>query len=138
MARNITHDIVASISGEDISYPKARILIDDKGNAAVFSEPGQPPSREFHITEESPMRAQKVTLETDIGRVVYRRRGSACSWALAKCRVPTKLLAGRWPEPEPEFTEGGDVSGSVSKTVDEPQRVLSAEELRKKMTGGKA
>lgn len=101
MARRITHDTVAVIQGEDFKYVKARLLFDSEGNAAVFVDKSGP-DRVFHVEDKSRMVGQRVTLQTDIGQVKYRRTGSGCSWPMARCRVATKQLAAKWPESSQE------------------------------------
>lgn len=93
MTRQITHDIIARITHPEWAEKKARLLIADTGEAAVFTSKAAP-VRTFTF-EDLNVNKGVIFLEGG-GEVRFRRVGSSCSWALAKCQV--KSLASFWPE----------------------------------------
>lgn len=96
---NITRDLIATVTGPGWSYGLARVLIDDSTNmAAVFVPPGSAPVQTFSVTQATVQGGTgTVTLaDGSIGKVVFRRRGAGCSFALAKCQVSTLILSQRW------------------------------------------
>lgn len=90
----IKRDIVATIQGPGWSYGMSRVLIDKDGLAAVFVTADGPPAQTFTVVEDRP--GGGVGKTDDGGVVKYRRRGSSCSYKLAKCQTSTKTLVGRW------------------------------------------
>lgn len=82
---------------------QARLLVDDAGNAAIFTAPenlGDPvggPIVTGRMVGQFRMRGE---IDTPDGVVKVQRRGSSCSWAFAKCRVKTAELVALWPKPD--------------------------------------
>lgn len=100
MTRKIKHDIIARVTHPDWAVRKARLLISDTGEAAVFTRKGAPD----HVMRFDELNVHKgsMTLAAEGDEnpvtVTFRRVGSSCSWALAKCQVAS--LASFWPEDE--------------------------------------
>jgi hypothetical protein len=96
--RTITRDLIVTITGPGWQYAQARMLTDNAGNAAIFVAK-QPPVRVLKLTDGSKVNPGHGTLALaeDGGDVRYRRRGSSCSWPIAKCNVSTEGLAVLWP-----------------------------------------
>lgn len=95
MEHTITRDIIATVTGPGWNYGIARILIDDQGNAAVFVPPAvNGPVQTFAVAQTLPSRGTGLT--EDGGQVTWRRRGSGCSFKLAKCHMTTSQLSPHW------------------------------------------
>ena len=90
---DITHDIIAAVSGPGWKYGLSRILIDDAGNGAVFIAGSQKPFAEFQVTM---VNASRGTGQNSDGEITWRRRGSSCQYKLAKCRVNTATITEWW------------------------------------------
>lgn len=95
MARTITRDVIAQVSGPGWNYGLARILIDDSGTAAVFVPPAtNGPVYTFTTNLTQPGRGTGIT--EDGGQVSWRRRGSGCGFKLANCQISREELAEYW------------------------------------------
>ena len=93
MARNITQDMIVKVTHPDFELRRARLLIADDGTAAVFTKKAAP----THVLRYSDINVMRGTMTLEDGREVrFRRVGSSCTYALAKCQV--KSLASYWPE----------------------------------------
>lgn len=104
---NITHDIIASVSGPGWKYGLSRILVDEDGNGAVFIAGSEELFAFFTVNTLSTSRG---TGENEDGEIMWRRRGSSCQFKLAKCKISTETMASWWegslkakePTPAPE------------------------------------
>lgn len=95
--RQITHDIIARVTHPEWTIRKARLLIADTGEAAVFTSKAAP----THVLSYEDLDIRKGRITLDSGEdVTFRRVGSSCSWALARCQIAS--LASYWPEAEGE------------------------------------
>lgn len=93
--RTIAHDMIVSVTGQGWNYGLARILIDTDGNGAVFVPPGMEPAKVLTgITVGGGGKGAAVGPQG--GQVTFTRRGSSCSFKLAKCQVTTQQLNTRW------------------------------------------
>lgn len=99
---NVTHDIIAAVTGPGWKYGLSRIIIDDEGNGAVFIAGSQRPFAEFTAVNVSTSRGTGTTVD---GEVAWRRRGSSCQYKLAKCKVKTATMAQWWAESKSEGLE---------------------------------
>ena len=106
---NITHDLIAAVTGPGWKYGLSRILINDKGEGAVFIAGSQEPFALFSVQNASTSRGAGFTSDGDI---TWRRRGSSCQYKLAKCKVSTETMKSWWEaslmveEPPPPAPEG--------------------------------
>lgn len=91
---NITHDLIASVTGPDWKYGLSRILINDEGRGAVFVAGGETPVAEFNVDVVNTSRGTGTT--DDGGEIAWRRRGSSCQYKLAKCRLNTATMQSWW------------------------------------------
>lgn len=89
----VTHDLIAAVSGPGWKFGLSRILIDSEGNGVVFVAGSQTPYATF--TVDSVM-TSKGKGHTDEGEVTWRRRGSSCQYKLAKCKVNTATMTSWW------------------------------------------
>ena len=151
---NITHDLIASVSGPGWKYGLSRILINDENVGAVFVAGGDDPIATFNVTDVSTSRGTGIALD---GEVTWRRRGSSCQYKLAKCKVSTETMKSRWeaslaepavepavepaaeaepepeakaePEPEPEVPSGtiASILEWVGTDVERARLALAAE-----------
>ena len=92
---NVTHDIIAAVSGPGWKYGLSRILIDDTGRGAVFIAGSQTPFAEFDVIDAG---TSKGSGEINGEPVTWRRRGSSCQYKLAKCKVKTETMKSWWVE----------------------------------------
>lgn len=92
---NVTHDIIAAVSGPGWKYGLSRILIDSEGNGAVFIAGSQVPFASFTVTGVSTSKGSGTNADGDI---TWRRRGSSCQYKLAKCKVATATITRWWEE----------------------------------------
>lgn len=90
---NVTHDLIAAVSGPGWKYGLSRILIDDEGNGVVFIAGSQEPFAEFTVTSVSTSRGTGTNSD---GEITWRRRGSSCQYKLAKCKVATATMQQWW------------------------------------------
>lgn len=95
---NVTHDLIAAVSGPGWKYGLSRILINDEGVGVVFIAGSQEPFATFDVTSVSTSRGAGVIAGTDGGEVTWRRRGSSCQYKLAKCKVSTETMTSWWTE----------------------------------------
>lgn len=91
---NVTHDLIAAVSGPSWKYGLSRILIDDQGNGVVFIAGSQEPYTSFTVKTTSTSRGTGTL--ADGGEITWRRRGSSCQYKLAKCKVSTATISGWW------------------------------------------
>lgn len=92
---NVTHDIIAAVSGPGWKYGLSRILINDEGVGVVFIAGSDEPLASFTVQNVSTSRG---TGFNDDGEITWRRRGSSCQYKLAKCKVSTETMKSRWVE----------------------------------------
>lgn len=90
---NVTHDLIAAVTGPGWKYGLSRILIDDEGRGVVFVAGSQVPFASFTVKNVSTSRGEGFTED---GEVTWRRRGSSCQYKLAKCKVSTETMASWW------------------------------------------
>jgi hypothetical protein len=108
---NVTHDIIAAVTGPGWKFGLSRILINDQGLGVVFIAGSEEPYASFAVQNVSTGRGAGVTED---GNITWRRRGSSCQYKLAKCKISTETMTQRWedwtePHPEPEETGIEDV-----------------------------
>jgi hypothetical protein len=104
---NVTHDLIAAVSGPGWKYGLSRILLNDEGEGVVFIAGQTEPLAAFMVDDVRQSRGRGTSEE---GEITWRRRGSSCQYKLAKCKVSTEQMTQRWldslePEPEPETVE---------------------------------
>lgn len=92
---NVTHDIIASVSGPGWKYGLSRILINDEGEGVVFIAGSQSPFASFTVQNSSTSRGAGFN---DDGDITWRRRGSSCQYKLAKCKVSTETMKSWWTD----------------------------------------
>lgn len=92
---NVTHDIIAAVTGPGWKYGLSRILIDDAGNGVVFIAGSETPFAEFTVQNSSTSRGEGFN---DDGKITWRRRGSSCQYKLAKCKVSTATMTEWWAD----------------------------------------
>lgn len=90
---NLTHDLIASVTGPGWKYGLSRILIDEDGNGAVFIAGSESPFAEFTVRN---VQTSKGSGYNDDGEITWRRRGSSCQYKLAKCKVSTATMTSWW------------------------------------------
>lgn len=90
---NVTHDLIAAVTGPGWKYGLSRILIDSEGNGAVFIAGSQIPFASFTVSSVSTSRG---TGTNESGGITWRRRGSSCQYKLAKCKVSTQTMTSWW------------------------------------------
>jgi len=90
---NITHDLIAAVTGPGWKYGLSRILINDEGEGVVFIAGSQEPLAFFTVQNTSTSRGAGFN---DDGEITWRRRGSSCQYKLAKCKVATETIADWW------------------------------------------
>jgi hypothetical protein len=90
---DVTHDLIAAVTGPGWKFGLSRILMDSDGNGAVFIAGSQEPFALF--TVDSTM-TSKGTGHNDDGEITWRRRGSSCQYKLAKCKVSTATITSWW------------------------------------------
>lgn len=100
----ITHDLIAAVTGPGWKFGLSRILVNDEGEGVVFIAGSQEPFAAFAMGE---FRGARGKGESEEGPITWRRRGSSCQYKLAKCKVSTETMKGWWeaslagpPEPE--------------------------------------
>jgi hypothetical protein len=142
---NVTHDLIAAVTGPGWKFGLSRILLDDEGNGVVFVAGSEEPYASFTVKNSSTSRGAGTNED---GEITWRRRGSSCQYKLAKCKVSTEQMTQRWVdalEPaapaEPEKTESPDAvpDGSaatvlswVDGNVDRARAALAVEGQKEK------
>lgn len=114
----VTRDLIVSVNGPGWNYGLARLLVDADGRASLWLPPGDAPVAEFNMDVNRTSAVAGSGMTDDGGAVSWRRRGSGCSWALAKCKVATATLAARWatPTPAPVASPGDDTAATPEPT----------------------
>jgi len=123
---NVTHDLIAAVTGPGWKFGLSRILINDEGEGVVFIAGSQEPFAAFATTDVGKSRGTGVSEDGDI---VWRRRGSSCQYKLAKCKISTETMTTWWenslaPAPEPETVELPDENAG-EETTEEPAETES-------------
>lgn len=104
---NVTHDLIAAVTGPGWKYGLSRILLNDEGEGVVFIAGQTEPLAAFAVED---VRQSRGSGSNEDGTITWRRRGSSCQYKLAKCKVSTEQMTQRWldslePAPEPETVE---------------------------------
>lgn len=89
----VTHDIIAAVTGPGWKFGLSRILLDADGNGVMFIAGSEEPYTTF--TVDQVMTARGVG-HNDEGQIQWRRRGSSCQYKLAKCKVSTATMTSWW------------------------------------------
>ena len=92
---NVTHDLIAAVSGPGWKFGLSRILINDEGEGVVFIAGSEEPFASFTVQNTSTSRGAGFN---DDGEITWRRRGSSCQYKLAKCKVSTETMTQRWTD----------------------------------------
>lgn len=100
---NVTHDLIAAVTGPGWKFGLSRVLIDEDGNGVVFIVGSEEPFAEFTVT--SVASAKGVGELKDGQQITWRRRGSSCQYKLAKCKVYTETLTAWWKRYKVESVE---------------------------------
>jgi len=159
---NITHDLIAAVTGPGWKFGLSRILINDEGEGVVFIAGSEEPFAAFAAGDVGKSRGSGTSEDGDI---IWRRRGSSCQYKLAKCKVSTETMKQWWETsledpPEPETVElpddepdepdpdedtvemepvpegsAADVLAWVDGDVDRAQAALDAENAGKQRVG---
>jgi hypothetical protein len=150
---NVTHDLIAAVTGPGWKFGLSRILINDEDEGVVFVAGSDEPYAAFVVQHVSTGRGAGTNEDGDI---TWRRRGSSCQYKLAKCKVSTEQMTQRWedslaepPEPEtvelpeddePEAESPPDGSAAVvlewvDGSVDRARAALEAENSGKQRVG---
>ena len=90
---NVTHDLIAAVSGPGWKFGLSRILMDAEGNGVVFIAGSQEPFATFTVDNVMTARGSG---HNDDGEITWRRRGSSCQYKLAKCKVSTATMTSWW------------------------------------------
>lgn len=93
---DVTHDLIAAVTGPGWKYGLSRILIDANGTGAVFIAGSQMPFASFTVKTTSTSKGSGTISGPDGGEVTWRRRGSSCQYKLAKCKVSTETMKSWW------------------------------------------
>jgi hypothetical protein len=104
---NVTHDLIAAVTGPGWKFGLSRILINDEDEGVVFIAGSEEPYAAFAVQNVTTGRGTGVSEE---GPITWRRRGSSCQYKLAKCKVSTETMTQWWDAslaaaPEPETVE---------------------------------
>jgi len=104
---NVTHDLIAAVTGPGWKFGLSRILINDENVGVVFIAGSEEPYAYFTVQNITTGRG---TGDSEDGQITWRRRGSSCQYKLAKCKVSTETMTQWWDaaleaEPTPEPTE---------------------------------
>jgi hypothetical protein len=141
---NVTHDLIAAVTGPGWKYGLSRILMNDEGEGVVFIAGSEGPYAFFTVQNSSTSRGAGFN---DDGEIKWRRRGSSCQYKLAKCKVSTEQMTQRWldalGEPvteEPEAVAVPDGSAAVvmqwvGDDAERAQAALTAENDGQKRKG---
>ena len=92
---NVTHDLIASVTGPDWKFGLSRILINDAGEGVVFIAGSTSPYASFSVKHIATGRGTGTTPD---GEITWRRRGSSCQYKLAKCKVSTETMTSWWDD----------------------------------------
>ena len=92
---NITHDIIAAVTGPGWKFGLSRILLNDEGQGVVFIAGTDTPYAYFEVKNSNQSRGEGFN---DDGTITWRRRGSSCQYKLAKCKVSTDTMTQRWAD----------------------------------------
>lgn len=92
---NVTHDLIAAVTGPGWKFGLSRILLDDEGNGVVFVAGSQEPFATFTVDNVMTSRGSG---HNDDGDITWRRRGSSCQYKLAKCKVSTATMTSWWEQ----------------------------------------
>lgn len=101
MTHQIIVDTIVRATGPGWTLAKARLLIDNAGNAALFTPPkGSAPVQVF-TADAAPRQALRgtgvqVLSNGDEAAVTYQRVGTSCAYALAKCNTKSPTLVQAW------------------------------------------
>lgn len=133
----ITHDIIAAVTGPGWKYGLSRILINSEDEGVVFIAGSDEPLAYFTVTGSNASRGTGTT--SDGGDVIWRRRGSSCQYKLAKCKVSTETMTARWEaslsEQDTPLPEPGE-DPAEEPTPDEP--VEEVRTLKSEVPAGSA
>jgi hypothetical protein len=129
---NITHDLIAAVTGPGWKFGLSRILLNDEGVGVVFIAGTDGPYASFTVQNSNMSRGAG---RNEDGDITWRRRGSSCQYKLAKCKVSTETMTQRWvdslgPAPESDGVPSGsaaDVLSWVGEDTDRAQAALDAE-----------
>lgn len=92
---NVTHDLIAAVTGPGWKFGLSRILINDEGEGVVFIAGSDTPYASFTVQNSNQSRGEGFN---DDGTITWRRRGSSCQYKLAKCKVSTATMTERWAD----------------------------------------
>jgi hypothetical protein len=129
---NVTHDLIAAVTGPGWKYGLSRILLNDEGEGVVFIAGSEAPFASFTIQNSSTSRGAGFN---DEGEIKWRRRGSSCQYKLAKCKVSTEQMTQRWldslgepvtEEPEAVAVPDGSAAVVMSWVGDDAERAQAA------------
>lgn len=110
---DVTHDIIASVTGPGWKYGLSRILINSEGEGVVFIAGSQTPFASFTVQNVS---TGKGSGFNDDGNITWRRRGSSCQYKLAKCKVSSETMTQWWTDSlESELTVEGPEKTDLPK-----------------------
>lgn len=90
---NVTHDLIAAVTGPGWKFGLSRILLDDEGNGVVFIAGSETPHATFTVDD---VKTARGVGHNDDGEITWRRRGSSCQYKLAKCKVSTATMTSWW------------------------------------------
>jgi hypothetical protein len=91
----VTHDLIAAVTGPGWKFGLSRILIDSEGNGVVFIAGSEEPFATFTVDETNTAKGKGHNGDGDI---TWRRRGSSCQYKLAKCKVSTATMTSWWEQ----------------------------------------
>src|SRR5262245_23576847 len=111
---NVTHDLIAAVTGPGWKYGLSRILLNDEGQGVVFVAPNEPLAQ-FTVRNS---RTSRGAGYNEDGEITWRRRGSSCQYKLAKCKIPTATMTGWW---EDYLAEPAEEPPPAGKHVGEPE-----------------
>lgn len=94
--RKIINDFIAEVSLPDgANINRARILVDDAGNAAVFvPDANNKPKIEAIFQSDKIVNPNHGTDITE--SLKWQRRGVSCNYPLARCKYTSDKLAELW------------------------------------------
>lgn len=111
---NVTHDLIAAVSGPGWKYGLSRILIDDEGNGAVFIAGSETPFATFTVDHAQTSRGKG---HNDEGEITWRRRGSSCQYKLAKCKVSTETMRTWWLNAQIDEIHGDGAAAALDSAL---------------------
>lgn len=120
---NITHDLIAAVTGPGWKFGLSRILINDQDEGVVFIAGSNVPHAYFTANE---IKASRGNGTSEEGQISWRRRGSSCQYKLAKCKVATATLEEWWVdslsgmtgEPEPAMDDTQEIEAVAAEVPD--------------------